>query len=1301
MNDIDQNLLIWRDIEFGVLLPAANRENYLTHLAALEWSLDPSILINSAEDIESREHWNETLEPYEHQVQNLITFCRRAPVALIADDVGLGKTISAGLILSELRTRGKVDTCLIIAPKLLGPQWAEELRSKFKISAKFVTGNEIQNIQNVKSVLITTYDSASRHMKHISKLDFQMVILDEAHHLRNLYGTAKPPKRALNIRNALENRNFKFVVMLTATPIHNRLWDLYSLVDLLSCAKGHINPFGDKHDFALRYINDGKTTARVLNSGREAEFRKRLSEYMVRTRREDCDLEFPERTVSLCRAKPSQTEKDLYELVMKVGEDLSALVKLSLAQALMSSPHALIKQLENMSGRGSASISKAKLDRAKMQVAELDLTGKEAALFSLLDKIANEKPEDWRAVIFTSRIETQTRLGDVLKEKFGRDACGFIRGGKAFENQKAVQHYSEDVPRVHVLVSTDSGAEGINLQKGNVVINFDLPWNPMVLEQRIGRVQRLGSMHEYVSILNLVVGGSVEETVVGRLAEKLTAISSTIGDVEGILETIEPGDDDSGEGYEKSIRKLVLASLAGKDVEKAVARHLASIEKAKKLYQEEQKHVEKNLGKLDAMHREGPMMPKLSSVKPRLSEKEFTMAALCASEGEMVEDDGVYRYIRTGRAPEIICFNRVDARKYTSQNTISGGPSTGVYLHGQPKFERLVSQWSGKEQLFVKDGSDISNEHIRMLISKWLKSKDVNVRLVDLKKAAVEKGFKGEVSVCSAATVAHDKYEKIIEFEHHLKTSKEPPSGFEDRIDTVLGEANASSVLHDAENLVKEHVLKDTDIIGFVRFYQERFGEEQEKADGLEHLEIRAEEDYTPNLSVRVEGLYGLSWSIYEVKAGIELQEGVLSTEVFTIGSWGEVLSGPEIVRCELTGQAVPSHCIEVCAVSKRRCLISEMVQSQFSDKYALPEYIVVCGKTGNKILLTESACSDISGQRVNSRLLKKTDSGRFTGLLEEFVLCGATGKKCAPEELEKSDVSEKLVFKDEMVEGAGKAIKGHSTEFLTCTYSQKLYLPEEIAKSDYSESDVFIENLVPSDLPPHRKGMPSEIIDCEVSHRRLLLDEVKPCEVTGKIVGLDLLFESAFSNKYALEECFGCCEETEDRVLLSEMAICEYTGKNVRKDLLMRSDVSGLRVLERCLITSANGEKRGLPDEMIRCEWDGRCRVPDELTTCRFSGLQVATSYTANGILDRILKLQSIPSFGSVVRDEEFKTELKKYSTKFRIKNIRSITNRVGDVRIFAGEKGGALFGAKHLEYAIVKEDRFFILGSIKNPKK
>src|SRR6266478_1140545 len=197
---------------------ASDAAAYQLYRAAQEWDLVDPILIKDRQDLKSEHKWRDHIEPYRHQVKNLITFCRRLPVTLLADDVGLGKTISAGLIASELIARARVARILVVCPKLLGPQWRDELKTKFDIPAEIATGKKLiaAEPEDVGTV-ITTYASARLHLDEIPEDRFQMLVLDEAHKLRNLYGVDPPPQVAVRFRKALEERRFRYVLMLTAT----------------------------------------------------------------------------------------------------------------------------------------------------------------------------------------------------------------------------------------------------------------------------------------------------------------------------------------------------------------------------------------------------------------------------------------------------------------------------------------------------------------------------------------------------------------------------------------------------------------------------------------------------------------------------------------------------------------------------------------------------------------------------------------------------------------------------------------------------------------------------------------------------------------------------------------------------------------------------------------------------------------------------------------------------------------------------------------------------------------------------
>ena len=221
-------MLTASDIGAKLLARSSAWDEYRVYRAGLEWDLTDPIVIQGPDDFKSGQRWRDKLTPYHHQVTNLISFCSRLPVTLFADDTGLGKTISAGLVMSELISRGRLSKTLVVCPKLLGPQWQTELLTKFDIPAEIATGRELLDAEPQEiGAVITTYNSARLYLDELPENRFQMLILDEAHKLRNLYGAPSAPQVAKRFRKALEAQRFRFVLMLTATPIQDRLWDLY------------------------------------------------------------------------------------------------------------------------------------------------------------------------------------------------------------------------------------------------------------------------------------------------------------------------------------------------------------------------------------------------------------------------------------------------------------------------------------------------------------------------------------------------------------------------------------------------------------------------------------------------------------------------------------------------------------------------------------------------------------------------------------------------------------------------------------------------------------------------------------------------------------------------------------------------------------------------------------------------------------------------------------------------------------------------------------------------------------------
>ena len=736
------------DFQTKILRRSVLPDEYKLYRAALEWDLTDPIVIETRKDLKSEKRWRDHLQPYHHQVSNLITFCRRLPVTLLADDVGLGKTISAGLIASELIARTKISKILIVCPKLLGPQWQAELQAKFDIPAQIATGRELITAEpDDVGAVITTYASARLHLEKIPEDRFQMLVLDEAHKLRNLYGVDPPPQVALRFKEALEKRRFRYVLMLTATPIQNRLWDLYSLVDLLTVARGHQNPFGSEGMFARKFIADKRDTARQLQTEAREEFRSIVYGYMSRVRRGDAKLYFPDRVVQLHRVEPTVAELELIRVISKPIQKLNRLAQIGILQALTSSPHALMAQLTNMARNGTVP-----RDLAAAVCSIVDGIGTSAklnGLGALIDQLMRQNPERWRMVVFTGRLETQTTIQAFLETRGLK--VGIINGNSGQRNQDTIARFWKNPPACHVIVSTEAGSEGVNLQVANVLVNFDLPWNPMIVEQRIGRIQRLASEHASVSILNITLKGTFEEYIVGRLMEKLQMAAHAIGDIESLLEA-SGVDDEEGEDFEDRILRLVLAALAGKDFEKATKQAEQSILDAKEKLEAEEANINDMLGSMDGAEYVGPRAPKLPPIVRSMEPREFVLAGLRSFGATVTPKQGGLYLLEEDTGRELICFEEADRN----------GRAT-LYAPGSAAFLRLVSRMIATGVHQVEDTDEDPVGQANEISRRWVDS--FGASSVTTKVEGVRRCFEGKALIRVRATVAHDSYERLVEVE--------------------------------------------------------------------------------------------------------------------------------------------------------------------------------------------------------------------------------------------------------------------------------------------------------------------------------------------------------------------------------------------------------------------------------------------------------------------------------------------------------------------------------------------------------
>ena len=496
------------------------------------------------------------LHLYEHQrraVLQVLGVLRGR--AILADEVGLGKTIEAGVILKEYMLRGLVRRALILVPASLVHQWRAELREKLGLSFRIGrTGKDF--VQGER--LLASLDTAKgpRCAEAVLARPWDMVIVDEAHRLKN------QQTRNWQFVNSIQK---KFLLLLTATPVQNDLRELYNLVTLLK--PGQLKTYTH---FKRSFVADKHSPKNT------AQLKAALAEVMVRSGRRESLLPFPRREVRTLLLPLAGPERAYYNAVVGAlreayaqsdRKERSLLPLILILREACSHPLAAQRTLAAMCGRGTLpTLSAAQVREFGEQLRGI-LPAKVRALGELVAEL-----DDAAAVIFTEFRTTQRELARAL-EAMGHPCHLFHGGMSAQEKEEAVQRFRE---AGGFLISTESGGEGRNLQFCRTVINFDLPWNPMRVEQRIGRVHRLGQRHT-VRVVNMVTDGTIDRHVLYLLDKKIGMFQRVIGEIDEILASLP-------QSFESAVAKAVLSSGDEEELVRRIEAFGAELEEAYRRY---------------------------------------------------------------------------------------------------------------------------------------------------------------------------------------------------------------------------------------------------------------------------------------------------------------------------------------------------------------------------------------------------------------------------------------------------------------------------------------------------------------------------------------------------------------------------------------------------------------------------------------------------------------------------------------------------------------------------------------------
>ena len=594
------------------------------------------------------------IEPQLHQVFVAHQVAQKLqPRMILADEVGLGKTIEAGLIIKELRARGLLDRVLIIVPASLQLQWQSELKSKFNEEFEVVDGAALQYLgrgranpwmarQNV--ICSLPFASNPKRAEQIIEAEWDLVVFDEAHRVRRTMQGASKTRSTQAYRLADElKEQINGLLLLTATPMQVHPFELYSLIELVEpglfpsfsaydirrgflprlnalmkdlkswnalsdseraiAVRAHVkllDELGIPTEGALRTLRDDRERERLMDFLVE---KHPLAGALVRNRKAEVGG-FTSREASRVPVELEDDELTLYQDVtdyLREGYNQArakrnialGFVMVTYQKMLASSSYAVRQsfrrriaklrvQLKDAAAATAKPVSENRLEELRdaeeattalteLEAAAVDSGGllleikqledlverlghvrdsKASMLLTALDGIFDGRPQE-KVVIFTQFIETQEFLAAILRRN-GYTVSVFNGRMGLEEKEEAVRTFKA---QDQVLISTEAGGEGRNFQFCHLMVNYDLPWNPMRVEQRIGRLDRIGQRLP-VRIYNLFCEGTVENRVLEVLDRRIGLFQESVGSLDPIL-----GD------VERDIERLVLSDAAAFDAE--------------------------------------------------------------------------------------------------------------------------------------------------------------------------------------------------------------------------------------------------------------------------------------------------------------------------------------------------------------------------------------------------------------------------------------------------------------------------------------------------------------------------------------------------------------------------------------------------------------------------------------------------------------------------------------------------------------------------------------------------------------
>ncbi len=505
---------------------------------------------------------------------------------ILADEVGLGKTIEAGIILHQHWQQSK-RKILIILPASLIAQWKEELREKFRLPVTVVNSQYLRrkNPPNPfisDKIVLCSYHFASNKAKYLSGLPWDICCIDEAHHLRNRHG-----RMATALRNALRDVP---KLLLTATPIQNSKNDLYALAEVIDeyfpirPKKDDSKPWEPilirnlRKDSGTRFVNRIAVTHKFALNAAEKRLYVRMEDFLLRDNLHCLNIGNRQlvkmtlrRLLASCPSNLAGTLERLAERLHQPSSTPTDNLRELLKPRRRPLTHKELAEIESEIGE------LRELRRLANQTASI---GKSQALLRALEE--GFRSGKRKAVVFTEFLQTQRFLFELLRKKFrvvmlngdnlNPQANEIYRAWKEkrpkaksnpnLDRKSAIQEHFHK--KADILIATDAASEGLNLQFCSLVINYDLPWNPQRIEQRIGRCHRYSQKHD-VAVVNLLnLDNLAERRLLELLTHKLEIFNRVLGSSDSTL-----GQTQEGKKFERRIGEIFLRCRTADEINRA------------------------------------------------------------------------------------------------------------------------------------------------------------------------------------------------------------------------------------------------------------------------------------------------------------------------------------------------------------------------------------------------------------------------------------------------------------------------------------------------------------------------------------------------------------------------------------------------------------------------------------------------------------------------------------------------------------------------------------------------------------